>query len=199
MTAILGKISPVHLTTAERDAVIPRVVDGEVIIWHETLGRLEYWNQSQLAWLPFDVSFFGDTGEETLLNNNAFDTEEDLLSITVPAGGIYRVEGRVTISMALSTFATDVEFVVKLTDNSNNELHRSVVKLPLTTPQPTEQFYLSLNLSTNVDTILAGSQIIKLRGARVSGTPENGPAGTGSSGAGPAVWLFYRRVAGDTT
>lgn len=179
MTATLGKISPVILTTAQRDAIgTPDAHEGGPIIWHSTLARLEYWGVTEVQWLPFDQSFPGDTAFVQLSANAVINlTDSDIMSLTVPAGGIFFVEGMITISIG-ATFLDDADTSVltKLTDNSNNELSHALVraKKPAST---SEQYYFSVTVNTLVDTT-GGEEIIKTRGIR-TGNPIGGVVATG--------------------
>jgi hypothetical protein len=181
MTATLGKISPVILTTAQRDAIgTPDAHEGGPIIWHSTLARLEYWGVTEAQWLPFDQSFPGDTEFVQLSPNvgiNLVDT--DIMSLVVPAGGIFFVEGLLTMAIG-ATFLDDADTSVltKLTDSADVELSHALVKAkrPAST---SEQYYFSVTVNTIVDTT-GGSETIKTRAIR-TGTPLGGVQATGGS------------------
>jgi len=188
MSAVIGKISPVILTTAQRDAlVLPDAYEDFVVIWHETLGRLEYWDGTQ--WLPFDTEFTGNTGFEELGSNVSIGTSDtDIMDIVVPSGDVYFVEALATIGLGMS-FLDDAQasVTIKLTDSSNVELSHAL----LTCRRPasgSEQYYSSVTTNTIVDTA-GGAETIKLRGIRV-GETTGGVQATGGNRGG----IYYHKI-----
>ena len=182
---ILGKLTPVSVTTSQRDAVVPTAAEGNVIIWHETLSRLEYWDGTQ--WVPFEESFAGDTGFNRISGNVGVDvTETDIDSIVVPTGGFYRVESAINLQDGVYFAGTAFSFLAKLTTSANTELARAVIK-GKTTPTGSELYYYSVNLRTDVDTH-GGSQTIKLRASHTGDTISPFAAGAQKTG------MYYHKI-----
>ena len=189
----LGKISPISLTTAKRDAFIPDASDLQVIIWHDTLSRLEYWSQLEQAWLPFDNSFPAEYSNVALVPETVIGTSEtDVFSITVPAGGFFRVDSRVTMSVTTGPIQTDHEFICKLTDSANTELARAKIRGQRALVAPTELYYYSPLLQTIVDTS-SGSKVIKYRAIQTAGNVSVTAVGTFN---GVNSRLYYTKVRG---